>query len=175
MGSFISQQRRSISSSQKSQNSKDKDLKQSISTMPSTRSGKKKQQQKQQSSRLIQSSQSSNKKSISLLTMKERNQLANGIIPIQSATKLLLSAPFSNFNQYTRRIFLTGFAGIIPENLHTHRIGYIIALAKEMTISATTKDKTISAEVHKFMVNYLTNSFKSKIFIKSIYTSYQKV
>ncbi|XP_046910291.2 uncharacterized protein LOC124491656 [Dermatophagoides farinae] len=143
----------------------------SISTiiMPSSiRTSKKKQQQQQQqpqSSRLIQSS-SSRTININFLTIRERNQLANGLIPlIQSSTKLLLSAPFSNFSQYTRRLFLTGFAGIIPENINNNRIGYIIILAKEMANITMAKDKTmIGAEVFKFMLpESLTTSIRDQL------------
>ena len=118
-------------------------------------SGKKQQQQQQQpKQRSSSKSLTILKLPICLLTLKERTQLCNGFVPIQSSTKLLLSAPFSNFNQYTRRLFLTGFAGIIPENLNQYRIGYIIILAKEMqSIIPITKDRsTISAEMHKFLV-----------------------
>ncbi|XP_075676619.1 uncharacterized protein LOC113791002 [Dermatophagoides pteronyssinus] len=118
-------------------------------------SGKKQQQQQQQpKQRSSSKSLTILKLPICLLTLKERTQLCNGFVPIQSSTKLLLSAPFSNFNQYTRRLFLTGFAGIIPENLSQYRIGYIIILAKEMqSIIPITKDRsTISAEMHKFLI-----------------------
>nr|XP_046910291.1 protein phosphatase Slingshot homolog 3-like [Dermatophagoides farinae] len=126
---------------------------------------KKQQQQQPQSSRLIQSS-SSRTININFLTIRERNQLANGLIPlIQSSTKLLLSAPFSNFSQYTRRLFLTGFAGIIPENINNNRIGYIIILAKEMANITMAKDKTmIGAEVFKFMLpESLTTSIRDQL------------
>ncbi|KAH7641355.1 dual specificity protein phosphatase 14-like [Dermatophagoides farinae] len=136
----------------------------SISTiiMPSSiRTSKKKQQQQQpQSSRLIQSS-SSRTININFLTIRERNQLANGLIPlIQSSTKLLLSAPFSNFSQYTRRLFLTGFAGIIPENINNNRIGYIIILAKEMANITMAKDKTMIAGMSRSATIVLAYAIK---------------
>lgn len=90
------------------------------------------------------------------MSNQDRSALLNSG-SISTSTRLLLSAPFSNFSSFNPHLYLTGVGGITLDNLKQYYIKCLINVAEEIP-SKLFDSSTTSLEYYKFPVSQLSFS-----------------